>query len=299
VVRIQQKCSTAFAVAAGVAILTQAAWAQSAYEGFNLTFPLFNTGSGFTGAWATGGFNAFASGYTAAEKSLVFSGLATTPGRVIAGAFPAINGATRSLAQPLGADNTTAYVSVLIRPQGTLDAGIFNGFFGVTLNGAGSQDLFVGKPGAGETHEYVLESRGGAGQVSSGVPTVAGQTVLLVVKAEFLAGNDMFTLYVNPTPGEAEPAAGTIKSDQNLGTVSKVGIYSTGAFEVDELRIGATYADVTPRMSFAGTPGAANCHGVSVSGLNQEFGSMAKAAPALGFGTVSALQGALTAYCGN
>ena len=297
--RLHPTCSTALAVLGGAILLTQVTRAQSVYEGFNLTFPLFNTGSGFNAAWAPGGFNVSGAGYTAGEKSLAFSGLSTTPGRVIAGAFPSINGATRTLAQPLGADNTTAYLSFMLRPQGTLDDGIFSGFFGVTLNGAGFQDLFVGKPGGGAVHEYVIEDRGGSGQLSSGVPVVIGQTAFFVVKAEFRAGVDIFTLYANPAPGEPEPANGVIKSDRDLGAVTRVGIYSTGAFEVDEIRIGATYADVTPRAGFAGSAGAPNCRGVSVSGLTQEHGSMAKAASALGFSSVSALQGAIGSYCGS
>ena len=285
-------------IVAGVAIMAQSTWAQSIYDGFKLTFPLYNTGTGFSGAWQIGGFNAFSAGYTAAEKSLVFSGLATTPGRVIGHAFPSINGSTRNLATPLGADNTTVYLSFELRPQGTLNDGIFNGFFGVTLNGS-FQDLFVGKPGAGAEQEYVIENRGGSGQLSSGVATVVGQTAFLVVRAEFLLGNDLFTLYTNPTPGEPEPAAGIVKSDLNLGVVSKVGIYSTGAFDIDELRIGATYAEVTPRVPFAGTAGASNCHGASVSALAQEHGGLANAATALGYASNAALQSGITAYCGS
>jgi hypothetical protein len=282
-----------------IAALTQAAWAQTVHEGFKLTFPVYNTGTGFSGAWQQGGFNVSGAGYTAGEKSLAFAGLATTPGRVSGHAFPAINGAIRNLAQPLGAPNTTAYVSFLIRPQGTLDDGVFNGFFGVTVNGSTGQELFVGKPGAGAQQEYVIENRGGAGQLSSGTATVVGQTVFLVVKAEFLAGNDIFTLYTNPLPGAPEPLAGLVKADLDLGVVPRVGLYSTGAFDVDEIRIGATYADVTPASPFAGTAGASNCHGKSVSALTQEHGGLPNAAAALGFPTVTALHHAITGYCGN
>src|SRR5262249_16724237 len=91
-------------VLAIVAVLGQTLWAQSVYEGFNLTFPLFNTGTGLAGSWQPGGFNAFAAGYTAGEPSLAFNGLVTTPGHVSGGAFNAINGAVRNLLQPLGTD---------------------------------------------------------------------------------------------------------------------------------------------------------------------------------------------------
>ena len=282
----------------GLTIMVQAA-APLAYEGFSLTFPQYNTGSGFNGAWQQGGFNVFASGYGASDTSLSFGALRTSGGRVTSPAFTGINGAVRNLAQALGADNTTTYLSVVLRPEGTLNGGVFNGFFGVTLNGSLGNELFVGKPGALATSEYVLENRGGFGQVSSGVPTVVGQTALLVVRADFLAGNDLFTLYVNPAPGAPEPTAGVTKADLNLGSVSRLGIYSTGAFSVDEIRLGASYADVTPRSPFTGTAGAANCHGKTVAALAQQYGGLSNAAAGLGYASVAALQEAITGFCGN
>jgi len=94
----------------------------------------------------------------------------------------------------------------------------------------------------------VLETRGGFGQVPSGTSTDVGHTALLVVKAQFLPGNDIFTLYTNPKPsGGSEPSGGAVKSDLDLGVVSKVGIYSSGAFTVDEIRIGTSYDDVVPK----------------------------------------------------
>ena len=220
---------------------------QIAQDGFGPSFPVYaNGGSGFNGPWIQGGFNAFASGYTPTNDSLCRANLRTSAGSISGGAFPAINGAVRSLAQPLGQDNTTVYISFLLQPRGTLNSGIFGGFFGLTLNGSLGNDLFIGKPGGGAREEYVLENRGGPGQVPSGTRTVVGRTALLVVKAEFLPGNDVFTLYTNPKPGGAEPASGVTKADLNLGAVSRVGIYSSGAFAVDEVRIGTTYADVVP-----------------------------------------------------
>lgn len=280
-------------------IVTQAAPTQIAYEGFDLTFPQYNTGYGFNGAWQQGGFNVFAAGYTANEASLSFGGLQTSGGRISAAAFSSINGAVRNLVQSLGVDNTTVYLSFLIRPQGTLNGGVFNGFFGVTLNGSFGQELFMGKPGAGAVEEYVIENRGGFGQVASGTSTVVGQTALLVVRADFLPGNDIFTLYTNPVPGDPEPTSGVLKTDLNLGVVSRLGIYSTGAFAVDEIRLGTTYADVTPRSPFAGLPGAANCRGKTASALVQQYGGLANAASALGYASVAALQNAIAGFCAS
>jgi hypothetical protein len=138
------------------------------------------------------------------------------------------------------------YLSFLVQPRGTLNDGVFNGFFGLTLNGSLGNELFIGKPGGGVVDEYVLENRGGGGQVASGVPAVVGRVTLLVVKAQFQPGNDVFALYVDPTPGRPEPATPIVKTDLDLGAVPKIGLYSTGAFAVDEIRIGTAYADVVP-----------------------------------------------------
>lgn len=50
---------------------------------------------------------------------------------------------------------------------------------------------------------------------------------------------------------------------------------------------------------FAGTPGQANCHGMSVSALARQYVSLANAAAQLGFPSVEALQIAIVEHCGN
>lgn len=227
--------------------------APLAYEGFD--YPagadlVGNAGgSGFSGPWAPGGFNASVSdNYDVAGGSLTFGPLVTGGNRVSSAPTNAIAGVTRSLAAPLGADGTTSYFSVLLRPEGTLGAGVFNGFFGLTLETAAEPELYIGKPGDGALTQYVVEDRGGGGQVSSGAAATVGESALLVLKAQFLAGNDVFTLYVNPTPGGPEPAAGAVKSNSNVGPVTGLTIYSTGAFSIDEIRVGTTFADVTPAV---------------------------------------------------
>jgi hypothetical protein len=225
-----------------------------AYEGFDYAAVGSDVagqagGTGFSGPWAPGGFNASISDHLdVAAGSVPFGTLLTGGNRAASGPTNAIAGVTRPLATPLGADGTTRYFSVVLRPEGTLGAGAFNGFFGVTLETAGEPELYFGKPGDGAIGQYVVEDRGGAGQVNSGVPAAVGQAALLVLKAQFNAGNDVFTLYVNPTAGGAEPAAGAVKSDSNVGPVTGLTIYSTGAFSVDEIRVGDTFADVTPAV---------------------------------------------------
>ncbi len=78
----------------------------------------------------------------------------------------------------------------------------------------------------------------------------------------------------------------------------------------DWLRIGTDIIGGSPlptfNMTFSlngvallnpGTPGQPNCHGETVSGLNDQFGSVAAAATALRFSSVDALQGSFRGFC--
>jgi hypothetical protein len=217
-------------------------------------------GSGFAGAWFASGFNAsIHNNYDVAADSLSFQDLAATGSRMETAATNAIAGLGRNLAAPIAAGaTTTVYFSLLVRPEGMLGQGAFNGFFGAYLDGTGNADLFVGKPGSAVVGRYVIENRGGAGQVQSGVAPVVGETVLLVVRAELRPGADVFTLYVNPDPCEPEPGSGTVKSDLDLGDVSAVVIYSTGAFSLDELRLGSSFEDVV-RAGIVTCPASEPC----------------------------------------
>jgi len=48
-----------------------------------------------------------------------------------------------------------------------------------------------------------------------------------------------------------------------------------------------------------GTPGQANCHGKTISGLAAQFGSIDAAAGVLGFSSVQALEDSFTTFCGE
>jgi hypothetical protein len=178
-------------ITALVGMAGHAAAALIAYEGFNYAaigsdLSGNNGGFGFVGPWTPGGFNATTFNHLdIGAGSLVFDGLQTEGNRAASGPLSAIGGLSRALAQPLGAPGTSAYVSFLLRPQGTLNQGVFNGFFGLVLESPTEPELFIGKPGGGAISQYVLESRGGGPQVASGVSAVADETVLLVLSADF------------------------------------------------------------------------------------------------------------------
>jgi len=56
-------------------------------------------------------------------------------------------------------------------------------------------------------------------------------------------------MYVNPLAGQPEPGSGFVKNDVNVSTITGLGLYSTGAFRIDELRVGQTFTDVTPAQT--------------------------------------------------
>ena len=204
-------------------------------------------GIGFSAAWVEGGFNAsIHDNFVIESGSLVYPGLALSGGHVRSSSQPAISGISRTLEQSLGASGTTKYLSFLIQPEGVLNEGIFSGFFGLNLGGGGEPELFTGKGGGGALGFYVMENRGGSNQIASTAPVVVGQVSLLVVKAQFTDAVDRFTLYVNPQVGAPEPATGIVKEDSSFGQLPAVQLYSSGAFSLDEIRIGDTFASVTP-----------------------------------------------------
>jgi hypothetical protein len=205
-------------------------------------------GVGFTAAWAAGSYNASASdNFLIAPGSLVYPGLAVFGGHLYANVPSTIAGLVRTLARPIGRSGTTRYLSFLVRPEGVLDEGRYSGFFGLMLGAANYDFFFAGKPGAGQLDSYVIEDVGDSGQVPSTTAAVVGQVALLVVKMEFADDMDRLTLYVNPQVGAPEPAAGIVKQDHSFSTLDTVELYSTGAFSLDEIRIGETFESVTPR----------------------------------------------------
>ncbi|MGJ5816769.1 hypothetical protein [Paludibaculum fermentans] len=210
------------------------------YEGFayqpGSSIFLQNGGTGWSGAWGTpGGLDA-----TIAAASLTSGGLAVSGGSLsTAGAQPPNQGSSvatwvRYLGTSQGADNTTVYFSFLLRP----DAGF--GYYG----GLNLGSVFAGL--SGNQSVYGLE--GPVNDLSlSSTPVVAGQSVLFVLRADFHAGNDTLSLFLNPTPGLPEPAvADATKTNVDVGAIDFLTINNYGGFTMDELRIGSTFDSVTP-----------------------------------------------------
>ena len=253
-----------------------------AYESFSdpagQTLSGMGSGMGFANSWQSATISPNGSGTSVADNSANYVVQATSldggaipaqGGRVAALAQYSLgSGVTRDLSTPIGAPGSTVYISMLLRADGTLNEGASGGFFGLLLNASTttpstSQDLFIGKTGGGN---FGLEDRGGNNSHLSSTTAAIGVSDFLVVKAEFSAAGtpDKFTLYMNPTA--TDMGTGIVKQDSNLGMVNSMTIYSTGAFSMDELRVGTTLGDVVPAGETVAVPEPASVAMLALAG---------------------------------
>jgi hypothetical protein len=163
--------------------------------------------------------------------------------RVTADAFDGNRNIVRTLAQPIGADNTTSYISFLMQAEDVVGAGAYNGWFSFTLR-SDARNVTIGKESF--SNKYKVE--GSLGDIAlSDVDVVANQVHVFVLRADFLPGADVFRLYIDPPTGQAEPLlASATMSTFDVGTVTTIGLDGPGAFGFDELRIGSIWRDVAP-----------------------------------------------------
>ncbi|RLS51385.1 MAG: DUF4347 domain-containing protein [Planctomycetota bacterium] len=228
-----------------------------AYESFNYAIGSLDTrngGTGWSGGWAT-------AGSPSPMASTVFGSILDPSANLVhqvdnsATTTATVSGVAeyRNLSTTLGSSSSTRWMSFVIRPNGSITTDAYAGMgLGGTQN-FGDGGLFVGALDSGR---YGIELTGGGLTVTAANSVVTpGTPVLLVMKMEFLAGNDTFTLYVNPTPGRDTPDS-TVGMTAvhsgllDLGSFTRVIIQSgdslTGTF--DEIRFGNTFTEVTPGL---------------------------------------------------
>ncbi len=235
-----------------VSLTAPAAAELIAYDPFDysdISSSLFGRegGTGFVGTWHAWGAPNHTN-YKIVEGSLSYPGLLTDGNSVTSQAMSGSDWtAVVHTLEDMSDTTTTKYLSFLMRPEGIVGGGANGGSFGVMIDGTGGRgDIAVGKaPGQSQ---YMIETFYDIASRFSNVPIQSGVTSLMVVKAELGPGNDTFTLFVDPIPGEPEPPTGTVKNDLDIGRVAGIVVGSAGGLSVDELRWGDTFEDVTPTI---------------------------------------------------
>jgi hypothetical protein len=199
-----------------------------------------NGGTGFSGPWIA------TTDYTIAAGFLPVPGLASAGNHV---SFTennlATSEATRSvLYSGFGNDGTTTWLSFVMQADTDPTTGLFE--FSIP-------NFFIGKTAANNQNLWAVSQGGNTTQYSS-VPILAGVPVFVVAEFQFNSdpnGNDLATVFFNPTPGLLAPNVPGITVSENfssaIGNIFLDGANGT-AFSFDPLVFGDTYADVAPAI---------------------------------------------------
>ncbi len=234
------------------------------FQGFTQAFEPFNfTGLANANGWTThsgtAGELAALTTPSNSGNSLSFAGLQASVGNRI----NLTSTGSEDINKVFVPTGTTAYMSFLLNvpnTTGLTTAGAYFTGFGGTSGAMVSiyfPRIFI-KSGTtpGTFQVGVLNTSGGV-VTTSYVPTeyTPGTTLFIVAKVSSpaVAGVINASLWVNPIPGAAEPAA-LVSNTSGTSTWPANGVQSvflrqaagTGNLEVDEIRAGTTWASVTP-----------------------------------------------------
>ncbi len=213
-------------------------------------------GAGATASlWSAGSGTGSGSAYVSSSAALTYAGLETGGGR---GLVQPQGGTARNRGVPftpqtLAATNPTVYASFLLQPKVTPTSTRLIAYL--------QSGTSAGTPSAGVFINTSLQL-----QVSRNTTTPAAATtsplsldttyfVVFAYKWNSGTGNDQVALWLNPTPGSSEPAP-TISTTTGGSDVASLAAFfiavpssSTGSTNwVDEIRVGRTWAEVTPAV---------------------------------------------------
>jgi hypothetical protein len=194
-----------------------------------------------------------------ASGNLSYAGLPASTGNKVTFDGAGIDAAMLFTQQTSG----TVYYSFLldVTSLGSLNTtgGYFTGFNEGTGSNYGAT-VWTRKDGTG--YDIGINPRTTVTNTVWSTATVINTTVFIVISYQMVTGttNDVVKMWINPTPGGTEPAAtaSATNTGTDLANVDRILIRQDAAattpfIQMDELRIGTTWADVTPAGS-AGAP---------------------------------------------
>jgi PKD repeat protein len=234
------------------------------YEDFNYTPPTYVGGNGNAGSssnnWTT---HSVTSGQTTTidvvSGNLSYPGLFPPNGYKVS-MYGNNNLTSRDINRAFTASNTVLYFSVLLNIVDNSDltaAGDYFMHFGatsgatVTIFGA---RLGVKSVNSGANYRFMIENTSGGTPTFTDFPQdlTFGTTYLVVAKYDRSASPTVASLWVNPSSlGGAEPS-GSVSNSSGTGTFATFASIclrnnaTTPKVEIDEIRVGPTWADVTP-----------------------------------------------------
>jgi len=242
------------------------------YQGFNYTVPGNVGGSTTTSTDAVGSNNWFTHSNTTgvagtidvATGSLNYTGIATSTGNKVL--LPGSSTTPRDINSPFTTTATTIFYSFLINvidntqlAAGPIAASTSStGSYFISLGGSSGTSvtsLFgrvaIASSGTGYRLSISNTSTGTLTYTENPVDLAFGTTNLVVVKYDRSATPTVATLWVNPTSlGGAEPVSALTNSSgtATVTAFASVAIRNSSATpkaEIDEIKVGLSYADVT------------------------------------------------------
>jgi hypothetical protein len=220
---------------------------QFVYEGFDYPGGTFlethQGGYGFHGQWSIRRFGGV--GYNTYKMKVgLLNGLESTDHTHLESIgskdFAVLQ---RRLALSLGTPGTTRYLAAVITIPSFSGLSPASRYWGIGLRGLSGNgpDVFVGANL--NLGRFWLTSAPGNEGVAYDSPFDSPGKYVLVLKLEFFEHSHRRTLYVNPFQLE-EPASGAVQESSFGGMLDFLEIISNYTFELDEIRITDTYADL-------------------------------------------------------
>ena len=210
--------------------------------------PTATTGGGFASTWFSGGAG------TTIVGGLAYPGLQTTNNALQWSTSVAYHGENLATAI-LPSSTPTVYVSFLYNaPSYTANK---SGF--ALDNGASSnQGYYMGMTASGVFGVATVDNGSGTVLGTASETISFNTTYFIVVKFDKDAAGTYYksgSIWINPTPGASEPAvSGTFTGSYTA--MNKIADFLTAlggsAVITDEIRLGTTWADVTPNNGLAG-----------------------------------------------
>ncbi|MDP2400745.1 MAG: hypothetical protein Q8M66_02090, partial [Actinomycetota bacterium] len=188
-----------------------------------------------------------------ASGNLTYSGLEASTGNKVTFDAAGIDASKAFTQQTSG----TVYYSFLLNVTALGSLNTTGGYFTGYVEGATTNygcSVWTRLDGTG--YDIGINPRTtAANTVWSSGTTSLNTTLFIVVSYQIVAGtlNDIVRLWINPTPGAAEPAAtltatnsGTDLANVNRILIRQDGTAATPFIQMDELRVGTSWASVTP-----------------------------------------------------
>jgi hypothetical protein len=264
-------------------ILSVNAFAQ-AFESFNFT-GLANANGWTTHSGTTGQLQADALG------SLTYSGLEASTGNKI----NLVAGNSEDINKPISGISGVGYYSVLLNVPSTTGlyansstsnehAIGFGGSSGSTAISALAGRIYTKAGLTPNTFIIGILNQSGTGNVVTYLTTEysCGVPLFLVVKVDVTVSPIVASLFVNPIPGQVEPTPNLTNNSGANALTNFASIYirqagnasgGTGNIQLDEIRVGSTWASVTPSSTFScassNTITASACNSYSIN--NQTY----------------------------